>query len=195
MDDIPKILKKEEVIAQGEREVAEVKEQYQSGLLTDSERHIKIIETWMGVKEKIVELSRGGLDQFGPIYTMVESGARGSWGQLIQIVGIKGLVTNPAGEIIELPVKGNFKEGFDVLEYFISTHGARKGLSDTALRTANAGYLTRRLIDVAQDVIVVEEDCGEDQGIVLTKKASEAINTNLVERVKGRYVLEKIIYP
>ena len=195
MDDIPKILKKEEVIAQGEREVAEVKEQYQSGLLTDSERHIKIIETWMGVKEKIVELSRGGLDQFGPIYTMVESGARGSWGQLIQIVGIKGLVTNPAGEIIELPVKGNFKEGFDVLEYFISTHGARKGLSDTALRTANAGYLTRRLIDVSQDLVISEEDCGDTEGVTLTKQSCEAVGISLEERLKGRYTIEKIVHP
>ncbi|OGY43926.1 MAG: DNA-directed RNA polymerase subunit beta' [Candidatus Buchananbacteria bacterium RIFCSPHIGHO2_01_FULL_39_14] len=195
MDDVPKIPEKQKIIEAGEQEVEEVENQYNSGLLTDSERHTKVIEIWMGVKDKIVNMSQHTLDPFGPIYTMVESGARGSWSQLIQIVGIKGLVTNPAGEIIELPVKGNFKEGFDVLEYFISTHGARKGLSDTALRTANAGYLTRRLIDVSQDVIVVEEDCGEDQGIVLTKKASEAINTNLVERVKGRYVLEKIIDP
>ena len=193
MDDVPKIERKQEIVTAGEAEVEEVENQYNSGLLTDSERHTKVIEIWMGVKDKIVKMSQNTLDPFGPIYTMVESGARGSWSQLIQIVGIKGLVTNPAGEIIELPVKGNFKEGFDVLEYFISTHGARKGLSDTALRTANAGYLTRRLIDVSQDVIIVETDCGETEGIILTKKASEAINANLAERVRGRCVLEKIV--
>ena len=140
-------------------------------------------------------MSQSQLDPNGPVYTMVESGARGSWSQLIQIVGMKGLVTNPAGEIIELPVKGNFKEGFDVLEYFISTHGARKGLSDTALRTASAGYLTRRMIDVSQDIIIHEIDCGDDQGIVITKAASEALGLNLIDRVKGRYILEKIVDP
>ena len=195
MDDVPKIAAKQEIIEEGEREVEEVEEQYESGLLTDSERHAKIIETWMSIKDKIVNLSRGGLDPFGPIYTMVESGARGSWSQLIQIVGMKGLVTNPAGEIIELPVKGNFKEGFDVLEYFISTHGARKGLSDTALRTANAGYLTRRLIDVSQDVVITENDCGTKEGIVITKKSSEALGLNLIDRVKGRSIAEKIVDP
>ncbi len=193
MDDMPEMVGRKAIIEQGEEEVDEVENQYNSGLLTDSERHAKIIEIWMGVKDKIVDMSRNTLDPNGPIYTMVESGARGSWSQLIQIVGIKGLVTNPAGEIIELPVKGNFKEGFDVLEYFISTHGARKGLSDTALRTANAGYLTRRLIDVSQDMIVKKEDCGDTEGVTLTKKDSEAINLVLADRVKGRYSLEKII--
>ncbi len=195
MDDMPKIKERDVIIKQGELDVQEVENQYEMGLLTDSERHIKIIEIWMAVKESIVKLSKDTLDPSGPVYTMVESGARGSWSQLIQIVGIKGLVTNPAGEIIELPVKGNFKEGFDVLEYFISTHGARKGLSDTALRTANAGYLTRRLVDVCQDLVIREEDCGDDVGVTLTKKDSEVMNLNLIDRVKGRYSLEKIIDP
>jgi len=195
MDDVPKIGQRKEIIKQGETEVQEVEDQYDSGLLTDSERHIKIIEIWMGVKDKIVEASRNTLDPNGPIYTMVESGARGSWSQLIQIIGMKGLVTNPAGEIIELPVKGNFKEGFDVLEYFISTHGARKGLSDTALRTANAGYLTRRLIDVSQDLVITEKDCGTTESLVITKKSSQAIGLDLIDRVKGRSVAEKIIDP
>ncbi|MFA6255333.1 MAG: DNA-directed RNA polymerase subunit beta' [Patescibacteria group bacterium] len=195
MDDVPKIAGKKEVITSGEQEVEEVENQYNSGLLTDSERHTKIIEIWMNIKDKIVKMSQNTLDPYGPIFTMVESGARGSWSQLIQIVGMKGLVTNPAGDIIELPVKGNFKEGFDVLEYFISTHGARKGLSDTALRTANAGYLTRRLVDVSQDLVINEKDCGDTEGVVLTKKASEAINLNLIDRVKGRYIAEKIVDP
>jgi len=195
MDDVPKIEKRQEMIKEGEVEVDEIEGQYDSGLLTDSERHSKIIEIWMKVKEKIVSQSQNTIDPYGPVYTMVESGARGSWSQLIQIVGMKGLVTNPAGEIIELPVKGNFKEGFDVLEYFISTHGARKGLSDTALRTANAGYLTRRLIDVSQDMVVKEIDCGDNEGILVTKKDSDAINLNFLDRVKGRYCLEKITNP
>ena len=195
MGDMPRIEKKAEIIKQGEVAVDEVEGQYEMGLLTDSERHTKIIEIWMNAKDSIVKLSQNTLDQFGPIYTMVESGARGSWSQLIQIIGMKGLVTNPAGDIIELPVKGNFQEGFDVLEYFISTHGARKGLSDTALRTASAGYLTRRLIDVSQEIVVTEEDCGDSQGIVLTKKESEAINLNLADRIRGRYLMEDIIDP
>ncbi len=195
MDDMPKIKERKGIIKKGELEAEEVENQYEMGLLTDSERHVKIIEIWMAVKDSIVKLSKNTLDPNGPVFTMVESGARGSWSQLIQIVGIKGLVTSPAGEIIELPVKGNFKEGFDVLEYFISTHGARKGLSDTALRTANAGYLTRRLVDVCQDLVVREHDCGDDEGVVITKKDSEIINLNLIDRVKGRYSLEKIIDP
>jgi len=119
---------------------------------------------------------------------MIESGARGSWAQLTQILGMKGLVTSPSGDIIELPVKGNFKRGFGVLEYFISTHGVRKGLSDTALRTANAGYLTRRLVDVAQDVIIAEDDCGDDEGVVVNRAESHEAGFELAERVLGRYL-------
>ena len=195
MDDVPKIPGREVAIKEGEAQVQEVQEQFESGLLTDSERHAKVIEIWMSVKDKVVSMSRQTMDVFGPIYTMVESGARGSWSQLIQIVGMKGLVTNPAGEIIELPVKGNFKEGFDVLEYFISTHGARKGLSDTALRTANAGYLTRRLIDVSQDVVIMEHDCGDAEGVKISRAASEKVNLNFAERLKGRFAADKIVHP
>ncbi len=195
MDDMPKIPGRQEIIKAAEKQVDEVEHQHNMGLLTDSERHTKIIEVWMDAKDQIVKKSKNTLDPNGPVSTMVESGARGSWSQLIQIVGMKGLVTNPAGEIIELPVKGNFKEGFDVLEYFISTHGARKGLSDTALRTANAGYLTRRLIDVSQDLIIVQEDCGDTEGMVLSRKDAEALNLDLIDRVKGRVVFEKITDP
>ncbi len=193
MDDVPAIPERDDLIAQGDKDVEEVQNQYDMGLLTDSERRSKVIEIWMRVKDQIVQKSRVGLDSFGPIYTMVESGARGSWSQLIQIVGMKGLVTNPSGEIIELPVKGNFKKGFDVLEYFISTHGARKGLSDTALRTANAGYLTRRLIDVSQDVVIRHDDCGTANSLTITKKESDAIGLNLLDRIKGRYIAADII--
>ena len=126
---------------------------------------------------------------------MIESSARGSWGQITQMMGMKGPVANPAGDTIELPVKGSFKEGFEVLEYFISTHGTRKGLADTALRTANAGYLTRRLIDVAQDVVINEEDCGTTNGIVVTKAESEEIGDPLLARILGRISLSVITKP
>ena len=195
MDDVPELTEKRVLIEQGEREVAAINEQYETGLLTDSERHTKVIETWMKTKDNIVAISRKSLDAAGPIYTMVESGARGSWSQLIQIMGMKGLVTNPAGDIIELPVKGNFKEGFDVLEHFISTHGARKGLSDTALRTANAGYLTRRLVDVAQDMVIMSEDCGDAEGFTFTRVDSQSMGLNLIDRVVNRFSLQQVIPP
>ncbi|MBU1163982.1 DNA-directed RNA polymerase subunit beta' [Patescibacteria group bacterium] len=192
MDDIPTLGIKKELISKGDEKIAEIEEQYETGLLTDSERHSKIIETWMEVKDRIVEHSRKALPSSGPVFSMVESGARGSWSQLIQIMGMKGLVTNPTGEIIELPVKGNFKEGFDVLEYFISTHGARKGLSDTALRTANAGYLTRRLVDVSQDIVIGNSDCKDTEGLRLTKKGSEEFSSSVADRALGRATLESV---
>jgi DNA-directed RNA polymerase subunit beta' len=195
MDDLPDLVGKKEIIGAGDKQIDEVNDQYQQGLLTKSEKHSKIIEIWTGVKDKIVQLGKDSLNKEGPVFSMVTSGARGSWTQVTQMVGMKGLVANPAGEIIELPVKASFKEGFDVLEYFISTHGSRKGLSDTALRTANAGYLTRRLVDVAQDVVIREEDCGDKKGMVYTKKDSEEIGVNLMERVWGRVCLEKITQP
>ena len=132
------------------------------------------------------------LNKDASVFAMIDSGARGSWGQLGQVIGMKGLVASPSGEIIELPVKGNFKEGFEVLEFFISSHGTRKGLSDTALRTANAGYLTRRLVDVAQDVVVMTEDCGDKDGEVFTKVESEQMGEKLSERVRGRFVLSDV---
>lgn len=192
MDDIPKLKEKPAILEQAEKLVDEVEDQFQMGLLTNSERYGKIIEIWTKAKEDIVEASHGAMDTEGPVHTMVESGARGSWGQLTQIVGMKGLVTNPAGEIIELPVRGNFKDGFDILEYFISTHGARKGLSDTALRTANAGYLTRRLVDVSQDVVIREVDCGSTIGLAVTRKESEEMNREFRDRIVGRYALDEV---
>jgi DNA-directed RNA polymerase subunit beta' len=123
---------------------------------------------------------------------MIDSGARGTYGQLGPVMGIKGLVVSPSGDIIELPIKGNFKEGFDVLEFFISSHGTRKGLSDTALRTANAGYLTRRLVDVAQDVVILEEDCGDTTGEILTIKQSQEMGEKLSDRVWSRYVISDV---
>ncbi|MAF25979.1 DNA-directed RNA polymerase subunit beta', partial [bacterium] len=195
MDDVPYIDGRKALIIEGDKLVEEIENQYATGLLTESERHAKIIEVWMGIKEKIADLGRDILDPEGSVYTMVESGARGSWSQLIQIVGMKGLVTNPSGDIIELPVKGNLKEGFDVLEYFISTHGARKGLADTALRTANAGYLTRRLVDVAQDLVIRDEDCGTENSLILTQEESDNFGVSLADRSNGRYLAAGVTDP
>lgn len=192
MNDLPVLPEKQSMLVEASAKVEEVEAQYAEGLLTDDERYSQVIQIWTAVKDRIVDLAKKTMPRGGSVFSMVESGARGSWGQLTQIVGMKGLVTNPAGEIIELPVKGSFKEGFDVLEYFISTHGARKGLSDTALRTANAGYLTRRLVDVAQDVIIRGEDCGDEEGLVITRKESEEMGQTLEDRVVGRYSLERV---
>ncbi len=192
MDNFGNIEEKAALVEEGDKKVLQVQEQYNEGLLTDSERHSKILEIWSDVKDKVLSHNKEGLDKDGPVFAMIESGARGSWGQLGQVIGMKGLVASPSGEIIELPVKGNFKEGFDVLEFFISSHGTRKGLSDTALRTANAGYLTRRLVDVAQDVVVVKDECGDKNGEVFTRDNSEAMGEKLSERVLGRFVLSDV---
>ncbi len=192
MDDLPSFPQKDKLITEAQVQVDNIQEQYDEGLLTDSERYAKVIEVWSGVKEKVTDICKKGLPTKGPVYSMIESGARGSWAQLTQILGMKGLVTSPSGDIIELPVKGNFKEGFGVLEYFIATHGVRKGLSDTALRTANAGYLTRRLVDVSQDVVIIEDDCGDKDGFTMTRKESLAIGSDLISRIVGRYVAADI---
>ncbi len=186
MGDLPTFTERDNLIAAAEAEAEEVQQQYEDGLLTDSERYGKVIQLWTATKEKITNICIEDLDRHGPVYSMIKSGARGSWAQLTQILGMKGLVTSPSGEIIELPIKGNFKRGFDVLEYFIATHGVRKGLSDTALRTANAGYLTRRLVDVSQDIIIKEDDCGNEEGTVFTKEESEQIGRTLLKRITGR---------
>ena len=192
MNDLPSLTEKEKLLAEGDRRVEEVEEQYATGLLTASERHSKIIEIWTEAKDAIIKAAKAQIDRNGSVYSMVESGARGSWGQLTQMIGMKGLVANPAGDIIELPVKASFKEGFSVLEYFISTHGSRKGLSDTALRTANAGYLTRRLVDVAQDVVIFEEECGDTEGMLLTRAKSEEMGESFAARLTGRSVLQDV---
>ncbi|NCF75036.1 MAG: DNA-directed RNA polymerase subunit beta' [Xanthomonadaceae bacterium] len=191
--DLPEIKEKNNILDEAEKKVEEVKKQYFAGLLTETERHSKIIEIWTITKEKIVSLAKKILDKNGSIYSIIDSKAKGHWGQLTQVIGMKGLVSSPSGDIIELPVKGNFKTGFGVLEFFISTHGSRKGLSDTALRTANAGYLTRRLVDVAQDIFITEDDCGDTRGIEITKENSEKIGSTIADRVVGRVSLEDII--
>jgi len=197
MADLPNLDQKHELLARSQAEVDQVTSQYEDGLLTDDERHARVIEIWARVKDQITLAAQKSFDgnKLNPVYTMIESGARGSWGQTTQMMGMKGLVTSPSGATMELPVKANFKEGFDVLEYFISTHGARKGLTDTALRTANAGYLTRRLIDVAQDIIVSEDDCGDTGGWEITRLDSEAMNTTVIERLLGRVLAEPVTGP
>ncbi len=195
MADLPDVPERGKVYEAAELQVQAINEQFTDGLLTEDERRVKVIEIWAQVKEKVTEMSKKLLPTYGSVYSMIESGARGSWAQITQMMGMKGLVTNPAGETIELPVKGNFKEGFDVLEYFISTHGTRKGLTDTALRTANAGYLTRRLVDVSHDIVVVEKDCGDKEGIEITKLVSEDMGETLGSRTSGRYLLNDLKDP
>ncbi len=192
MDDFPKIVQKPDLVKDGDDRIREMEEQYREGLLTQGERHAKILEIWTETKDKIMGHTKGILNQDGPVFAMIDSGARGTIGQLGQVMGMKGLVVSPSGDIIELPIKGNFKEGFDVLEFFISSHGTRKGLSDTALRTANAGYLTRRLVDVSQDVIVIEDDCGDTTGEVFTENQSREMGEKLADRVWSRYVLADV---
>ncbi|MEK7570455.1 MAG: DNA-directed RNA polymerase subunit beta' [Patescibacteria group bacterium] len=195
MDDLTIPKEKAEILKIADTKVDELTQNYDMGLLTDDERHNRIIEVWDQAKTAIQKACKATLDPFGPVFSMIESGARGSWGQTTQMMGMKGLVTNPAGDIIELPVRGSFKEGFDVLEYFISTHGARKGLSDTALRTANAGYLTRRLIDVAQDIVITEPQCADEDGMPLAKADSETLGESVAQRALGRTSMQRITDP
>src|SRR5205807_3127577 len=139
-----------------------VEQAYERGLITESERHESIVNIWTEATDTVADAMQANLRELNPIFMMANSGARGSFTQLRQLAGMRGLMANPKGEIIERPIKANFMEGLSVLEYFISTHGARKGLADTALRTADSGYLTRRLVDVSQDVIIRQEDCGTE---------------------------------
>ncbi len=192
MDDIPQVPAKAALIKEAEKQVEQIKEQYNDGLLTNHERYIKVIEVWNEIKNRISEQCKLVFDQENSIASIINSGARGTWSQMLQIMGLKGTVINPAGEVIELPIKASFREGLDVLEYFISTHGTRKGLSDTALRTASAGYLTRRLVDVSQDVVVLEEDCGDTEGLIIDKEESRALNEPLHDRVIGRVLIDDI---
>ncbi|GBF33368.1 DNA-directed RNA polymerase beta' subunit [Desulfocucumis palustris] len=187
---------KKEILARTEQEVEKVEHNYRRGLITEDERYRKVIGLWNDATEQVTEALMDTLDRFNPVYMMANSGARGNKQQIRQLAGMRGLMADPSGRIIDLPIKANFREGLTVLEYFISTHGARKGLADTALRTADSGYLTRRLVDVAQDVIVREIDCGTEEGIVVEeiKDGTEVIE-KLDDRIIGRMTLEDIIHP
>ncbi len=191
---------KKRLIENGEGKVNKIEENYRNGYITVDERHNQVVDVWTRVSDTISETMMNELrvDQngFNALYIMADSGARGSKQQIRQLAGMRGLMAKPSGEIMELPIKSNFKEGLSVLEYFISTHGARKGLADTALKTADAGYLTRRLVDIAQDVVINEVDCGTINGIerMPIREGDEEIET-LSDRIVGRYVLEDIYHP
>jgi DNA-directed RNA polymerase subunit beta' len=179
---------KEEILERYEKDVAEIQDQYDMGLITDEERKVAVTEKWSQATDEVGEAMQRNLDLLNPIFMMANSGARGSFKQIRQLAGMRGLMANPKGEIIERPIKANFMEGLTVLEYFISTHGARKGLADTALRTADSGYLTRRLVDVAQDVIVREEDCGTDEFIEMPLIGEDGRPNGQLE---GRYAAQE----
>lgn len=187
---------KKSIMSESEEKVRNVMQQYRRGLITNDERYDRIIEIWSKTKDDITDILMKSLDKFNSISMMVDSKARGNKSQITQLGGMRGLMANPSGRIIELPIKSNFREGLTVLEYFISTHGARKGLADTALRTADSGYLTRRLVDVAQDVIVREEDCGTDKGFVVSKiHDGKEVIEDLYDRIEGRYSFETVRHP
>ena len=191
MDDIQIPKEKEFLIKEAKESVRVIESQYQNGLLTDKERYQKVISVWANVKKNIDKLTPSVLDTFGPIQYMVGSGARGNWHQINQIASMKGLVVNPSGRIIELPIISSYKEGLNVLEYFISTHAARKGIADTALKTSAAGYLTRRLVDVAQDVIVSEPDCKDVKGFTVRRSDYEKMGKDFSGRIFGRTLAQE----
>src|SRR3989338_9221606 len=190
LDDLKVPGDKKRILDAAAAEAKAVKEQYDEGLLTDEERYDKIISLWSDVKRRVDELVPKMLDEEGPIHSMVTSAARGSWTQVTQMSGMKGLVRNPAGRTIELPILSSYKEGLNVLEYFISTHGARKGTADTALKTAHAGYMTRRLVDVAQELIVREEDCKDSTGLKIFRKNIEEYGKSFNARIFGRVLVQ-----
>jgi len=192
MDDLIVPKEKKGLIDEAEDEVRKIDNHFEKGLLSADEKTSQKILIWQAVKTKLEALLKTTLPPDGPVMSIITAGARATWAQPVQMAGMKGLVNNPSGDIIELPVKSSFTEGFNVLEYFISTHGARKGTADTALRTSSAGYLTRRLVDVAHDVIVIEADCGDKTGLTVYKKDAKAIEQNFVFKIVGRTALETI---
>ena len=211
IDDMKIPGEKKAILEEAEKEVVEIQEQFQSGLVTAGERYNKVVDIWSRTNEQIAKAMIEGIGtqkakaadgktvdekSMNSIYIMADSGARGSAAQIRQLAGMRGLMAKPDGSIIETPIKANFREGLDVLQYFISTHGARKGLADTALKTANSGYLTRRLVDVAQDVVVTEPDCGTENGLTMQPivEGGDVVEP-LRERVLGRVVVEDVYAP
>ena len=187
---------KKEILAAAEAEIDSVSKDYRRGLISNDERSRHVIEIWNKATEDVADALKGNLDEFNPIFMMADSGARGSMSQIRQLAGMRGLIANTAGKVIEVPIRANYREGLNVLEYFISSRGARKGLADTALRTADSGYLTRRLVDVAQDVIVREDDCHTEDGLtVFDIKDGNHILETLEERLIGRYLLHPAVNP
>jgi DNA-directed RNA polymerase subunit beta' len=186
---------KEGILREAQAEVDGIDEQYQMGLITDQERYEATVNVWSGATEKVTSVIQQRLPEYGSVFLMATSGAKGNLNQIRQMAGMRGLMSDPSGRIIDLPIRSNFREGLSVLEYFISTHGARKGLADTALRTADSGYLTRRLIDVAQDVITLTEDCETLAGVWLTEPQDKAVLESLRERIIGRFAASTMAHP
>lgn len=180
------------VIKEAERKEQEIKESYENGFLSDEEKKMLIIDIWIKATQEVNNLIKKTLGEYNNPRRMINSGARGSYAQLGQMCGMKGLVENPKGDIIDLPIKSSYYEGLSCLEYFISTHGARKGASDTALKTAKAGYLTRRMIDAVHDVIITEEDCKDDEGIIITRQEAEETNESFANKIYSRVILETV---
>ncbi|MCA9404729.1 MAG: DNA-directed RNA polymerase subunit beta', partial [Candidatus Omnitrophica bacterium] len=185
---------KADILKNSRQEVSKVQDQYRKGIITGRERYNKIIDVWTHTTEALSDLVFDQMDPFNPVFIMADSGARGSRLQIRQLSGMRGLMAKPSGEIIENPITASFREGLTVLEYFISTHGARKGLADTALKTADAGYLTRRLVDVAQEIVVTEADCGTINGITVAAIVEgDELVVSLKERITGRVALDSIV--
>ena len=196
MDDVKVPPAKKELLKEADSKVENIRKQYARGLITDEERYNAVISVWEETTNQVSRAMEDNFDDLNPVYMMVKSGSRGNMNQLRQIAGMRGLMASTTGKAVEIPIKSSFAEGLDALEYFISAHGARKGLSDTALRTADSGYLTRRLVDVAQDIIVREYDCGTNEGIIVYDiKDGNQIIEKMQERLIGRYAVEDVIDP
>ena len=196
MSDVKVPPAKKGYLAEADKEIETIRKQYARGLITNDERYNSVIKVWESATKKISQAMEDNFEDLNPIYMMVKSGARGNMNQLRQIAGIRGLMASTTGKAVEIPIKSSFAEGLDALEYFISAHGARKGLSDTALRTADSGYLTRRLVDVSQDIIVREHDCGTHEGLIVYDiKDGNQVIEKMQERIVGRYVVNDVIDP
>ncbi len=187
---------KADYVGEAEQMLEKISAKYRRGLITNDERYRLVIEAWNKATDKVSDALQSNLDEYNPIYMMADSGARGSMNQIRQLAGMRGLIANTAGRTIEVPIRANYREGLNVLEYFISSRGARKGLADTALRTADSGYLTRRLVDVSQDVIIRDDDCGTDEGLVVRDiKDGDRIIEPLSERLFGRFLINDFVDP
>ncbi|MEA2120748.1 MAG: DNA-directed RNA polymerase subunit beta' [Dehalococcoides mccartyi] len=195
MSDISVPREKAKLVAAADERTAISEGQFARGLITEDERYNSIIETWMETTDRITDAIQAGFDKQGSVYMMANSGAKGNISQIRQMAGLRGLMTNPSGRIIDFPIKSSLREGLTTLEYFISTHGARKGLADTALRTSGSGYLTRRLIDVTQDVIILQEDCGTSNGTWIVEPKEKGMLPPLVDRVLGRWAAHNVVHP
>jgi len=195
MSDIEVPASKPQILAEAEAATATIENQYLRGLITEDERYYGVVSVWNNTTDKITNAISEGLNRYGGIYMMATSGAKGNISQIRQMAGMRGLMTNPSGRIIDFPIKASFREGLSVLEYFISTHGARKGLADTALRTSESGYLTRRLIDATHDVIIFEEDCGTIDGVWISEPQERGLLPSFTERVIGRLAASKVTHP